>query len=102
MERGTDLEKYPDGDGIAAVERNDQVRTGEEAGWSQHSFNYRAPRKDEKEWRSQLRGKLWSQPKSTSLSGFSSRWVKDKKESYFVALYDLVAIDPALTWEPIV
>lgn len=32
MERGTDLEKYPDGDGIAVVERNEQVRTGEEAG----------------------------------------------------------------------
>lgn len=32
MERGTDLEKYPDGDGITAVERNDQVRAGEEAG----------------------------------------------------------------------
>lgn len=25
MERGTDLEKYPDGDGIAVVERNEQV-----------------------------------------------------------------------------
>ena len=25
MERGTDLEKYPDGDGIVVVERNEQV-----------------------------------------------------------------------------